>query len=252
MSNSLVLRPFTLYDFEDEMLSSTALFLTLPLRELLILSSLHPDLRRRIRWFILRRFVSEYEYHIGEFAQFREWWRPRPIYLTGASALHFITQSEQWKPSAIDFVTSKVYVEQLIEQFVARSFVLQAVVTNVKDLTASIPCATSYALNPCVDAVHVLYRVNPDRDPTVINIIESTSINPLSTVANLHSTQIMNYLTADHIVSLYPDLTFASVGVVRNTEWDVDPIVEKWERRGFEMFYTVRGLSCHRAYGLGI
>ncbi|KZT31442.1 hypothetical protein SISSUDRAFT_1067754 [Sistotremastrum suecicum HHB10207 ss-3] len=224
--------PFRLAQYQFEMLDTESLFDSLPLRELLILSALNRDLQHRVRIFLNNRFNQTFESKIEDFVNFRQFWRSHKFYLSGSAALHFITQDESWKPHDLDFYIGKNQAEPLIDQLLLRGF---EYVNKARDIKKSTHMR-NYDLNRNIHAIHRLYRQPKNQETIFIDVVESAHDNPLETIINFYSTPVMNFLSADIIGLLYPDLTFEHIGIVRRMHHpNLKALIQKYNDRGFTM-----------------
>ncbi|KZS90824.1 hypothetical protein SISNIDRAFT_468328 [Sistotremastrum niveocremeum HHB9708] len=214
-------KPFQLplHQLRFELIETGALFEPLPFRELMILSSFSPVLKQSIQVFLLRRFRQTFEALIPQFEAFRVFWRTQNILLSGSAVLHFITQDTSWSPHDLDFVVGRNCVEPLLLQLQLRGYVRHILEMDIKGSS------------------HKPTKI-PGQPPSQIDVVESTMRDPLQTIMFFHSTQVMNFITADSLTILYPDLTLEHVGIARDSDFDVTHLVEKYRARGFDVFYS--------------
>ncbi|KAG8894674.1 hypothetical protein FRC00_008590 [Tulasnella sp. 408] len=74
-----------------------------------------------------------------------------------------------------------------------------------------------------------------------IDVIECAFDNPIQIISEFHSTQVMNWMSADNISITYPVLTFAMKGIVNpnrpSFDGPKDPLWKaKYSARGFKIF----------------
>ncbi|KZS89911.1 hypothetical protein SISNIDRAFT_488774 [Sistotremastrum niveocremeum HHB9708] len=214
--------------------STDVLFQFLPFRELMILSSFSINLKHRIQIFLLTRFRTTFNNFIGDFDNFRTFWRTQNILLSGSAVLHFISQDTNWYPHDLDFIVGRGNSDPLLEQLRVRGFTAYRKLFNKGPFFA----ATQYLLSHNIYAVHRLTHTDAGHVPQTFDIIESTLSDPIETLIFFHSTQVMNFMTADALTILYPDLTLEHMGIVRDDDRDITHLVQKYEERGFEIFYS--------------
>ncbi|KAG9050965.1 hypothetical protein FS837_000628 [Tulasnella sp. UAMH 9824] len=99
------------------------------------------------------------------------------------------------------------------------------------------------------EAIRTVYKLVRERsvpgyeEPITVHIdvIECAFDNPVRIISEFHSTQVMNWMSADNITTAYPVLTFAMKGVVKQNRLSFDgpkdPLwKEKYTARGFKIF----------------
>lgn len=224
--------PISLHDLCFAIVESNALFEFLPLRELLIIAGFSPLLKHYVQLFVLRRFHDTFGRQLGDFEDFCAFWRTQKFYLTGSSVLHFITQDEGWMPKDLDFVVGRNHVEPLLAQLKQRGFHPYETEIDASGSSHSV----QYVLNRDIHAIYRLAKSDRKLGMILIDVVESTLADPLSTICYFHSTQVMNFMTADSLTMLYPDLTMEHIGVIREHDYDIDHLVQKYKQRGFEMY----------------
>ncbi|KZT33746.1 hypothetical protein SISSUDRAFT_1053823 [Sistotremastrum suecicum HHB10207 ss-3] len=80
-----------------------------------------------------------------------------------------------------------------------------------------------------------------------IDIIESITTLAVEPITNFHSTAVMNFLYADGVVVLYPDLTFRRISVKSNRPNIKFPPYPKYEQRGYLIVETGYDFLCRTA-----
>ncbi|PVG03865.1 hypothetical protein CPB86DRAFT_748372 [Serendipita vermifera] len=89
-----------------------------------------------------------------------------------------------------------------------------------------------------------------------IDILESLSSSSITPITVFHSTAVMNYITADSIVMLYPLLTFSRITVChyasshRNDEWQLKYILDRsyTVQESYEIHQGLQHLVCLSLY----
>ncbi|KZS91458.1 hypothetical protein SISNIDRAFT_487436 [Sistotremastrum niveocremeum HHB9708] len=218
------LRPFHFTcEMFDAIISSNALFETMAFRELLILACLDPTLSERIRRLVRDRFLNTFERILPHFKEFCDFWDRKPIYLVGHAALYFLTRDERCTSNNIDFVTNFEYGPLLLQRLRDHDFshVPKSCYQEEKD--TSMP-----------SGVQNRYRMERTAGKTLfqINVLESSVRDPLHTIVHYPSTHLMNFLTNNAVVSLYADLTFENIGIMRDAD-------DNFDHNGFKILTEV-------------
>ena len=206
--------------------------------------------------------------------------------ISGSTALHFILRDTHWKPGDFDLYTPFGTGYALVRWLVANEG-YTIVADGSKNFTFH-PKTLPMPAGPCdwltdlgLDFLPAAPRQSRSSIPhygslgadiyrvykltsgtnTFIDVIESSKPSFLPPITKFHSTLVMNYLTPNSVVILYPTLTFERQGILQSRNkrvfesYDEDPhtqassppapivdggrkkkYVEKYEARGFTLY----------------
>ncbi|GLB39544.1 hypothetical protein LshimejAT787_0700540 [Lyophyllum shimeji] len=159
--------------------------------------------------------------------------------ISGSTALHFVLREKHWDPGDFDlyapFGTGYTIVHWLItnegykivsdgsKSFTFHPHTVPVPADGTCDWLTDLghaPAAhrtrrgskTHYEWND--SDIYRVYKLCSTKD-TFIDVIESSKPSFLAPITKFHSTVVMNYLTPDEIVVLYPDLTFRREGILQ-------------------------------------
>ncbi|KAG8921672.1 hypothetical protein FRC01_000134 [Tulasnella sp. 417] len=216
------------------------------LPEVMKISHLSRGHRAFVLEYLGRRVDSHLHAWFDDPAHFRDVLRATSSMISGSTVLAFALGVE-WGLQDLDIyvgcgidhdkapgLDSAMLLEYLIE---VEGFRPQAVFGYIRDATfhgiTPTPVSTSFdeygdPIGPdIIQAVYKLVRertVPGQEEPITVHIdvIESEFENPIEIIGQFHSTQVMNWMSADNITIAYPVLTFAMQGVVNRNRQSFD------------------------------
>ncbi|KAG6830179.1 hypothetical protein H0H87_008955 [Tephrocybe sp. NHM501043] len=157
--------------------------------------------------------------------------------VSGSTVLHFILRDDHWTPGDFDlyapFGTGYTVVQWLVKQEGykvvsdgSRSFIFHphtlTSTPNACDWTTDLVTSTSIHRQPgrakkydySDSDIYRVYKLCSTKN-TFIDVIESSKPSFLPPITRFHSTIVMNYLTPNSLVILYPKLTFRREGILQ-------------------------------------
>ncbi|TEB31223.1 hypothetical protein FA13DRAFT_1709680 [Coprinellus micaceus] len=182
--------------------------------------------------------------------------RRRNTLLSGSAALQIVDPSS-WNPQDLDFYAPSSEFAAVCAWFLTQRYTVSDELTSeympqtltgndfefgddLVDLQHNFPRLRVHASN-CIQSV--IRLVHPDH-PKTINVIQSTSEHPVAPICFFHSTLVMNFVTGNGAVSLYPGLTQDRKGMLNmQLNPPLEPVAEtifealdKYQQRGYSFF----------------
>jgi hypothetical protein len=149
--------------------------------------------------------------------------------ISGSSVLRLIEgNSANWESGDLDFYTPLGETAWIVH------YLLQEGYTRIPDDHPLVSNSDYLSLNCHLNSITKL--VKGDRK---IDVLESDSKSPLEAITYFHSTVVMNYLTSDLLVMMYPRPTLSMTGIVqdaipqRGSTW-----IRRYEARGYSIQKT--------------
>jgi hypothetical protein len=204
----------------------------LPLIDVVALGNTNRNLRAQVPSHLTRAFHALLQHYFPDHIAFRQAMRDTGAVISGSSALAFIMRDDHWTAKDLDiYVPSGDAATRLFHHLES----IQGFKHTV--LRGGMPAKDYEKVGSgCIRRVHkFLKRQGADeagQDMTLtVDLIESDTNSSVKPLTSFHSTLVMNYLTADSVVVLYPSLTFSRVAFKQSRPWKT----EDWEeaRRPF-------------------
>ncbi|PVG03861.1 hypothetical protein CPB86DRAFT_308657 [Serendipita vermifera] len=169
---------------------------------------------------LLRRYVSDP-------GKLRDLMKHVGAVISGSSVLWLIdSKSNSWEPKDLDVYAPAEMARTVIDFFLQEGYEL--IPRPETELEGN------YIEVGHLNAINKLFK--GDRKVEVMESLTESSIRP---VLAFHSTAVMNYITADSIVMLYPRLTFSRL-TVRNNAAVLD---EGWASKYHSRMYHVSSIA---------
>ncbi|PPQ65713.1 hypothetical protein CVT26_000331 [Gymnopilus dilepis] len=149
--------------------------------------------------------------------------------ISGSAAL-YVLHPHSFIPNDLDFYCPESSAPDIQYALFQRGY------TDHEDQTRE-----SHYPPPTIIAVH-RYRKRGVRRS--INLVVTRSENPLTAVVEFHSTLVMNAITADGILCLYPMLTLSGLGVITVDTPAARRCFEKYRDRGFRFSNSFWSHNC--------
>lgn len=292
-----VIRPCSLLALQVFRLVFDEIASKLPLREAVALSHVHYSIADKLAPHLQKSFNTLLTSRISttNIPPFVELLRDTRAVISGSTSLQFILRDEHWKPGDFDlyapFGTGFALVDFLnrnegydVESDGSRSFMFHphaipisrfsfdwlSDVDFLDDVGATKRRKPKSEYDSTDALIYRVYKLVRGTFPSQssIDVIESTSPSFLPPITKFHSTLVMNYITPNRVVVLYPELTFARKGVLQfrdestldSYEPDHIPLtdaiptaeppkkqdyVEKYKARGFKLYARPAELRRH-------
>jgi hypothetical protein len=145
--------------------------------------------------------------------------------ISGSSVLWFVDDKyETWKPGDLDIYTPHGKAARVLEFLIRDGY---SVIPKERDITQK------YMENGHLSSITKLQK-----GECTIDLLESLTSSSITPITVFHSTAVMNYITADSIVMLYPFLTLCGYSAChyaaaqRGDHWHVKYVTDRQ--------YTVR------------
>jgi hypothetical protein len=146
--------------------------------------------------------------------------------ISGSSVLWLVqNMPHNWKPGDLDLYAPRDRAQPIID------FLRKVGYTEV---TTDPTVSSEYLI---MGQLHSITKMK--KGSAAIDVMESSTDSAIQPLTVFHVTAVMNYLTADSIMVLYPQLTFSNYAVRhygaphRRTGWD-----SKYEERKFKLRYS--------------
>jgi hypothetical protein len=173
---------------------------------------------------LLRRFVSNP-------ASLRQLMRVKNYVISGSSALRLIEgTSARWESGDLDLYTPIGTTADIV-QYLSQEGYMGIPENDPRPLTNR----SYYLSRSCrLNSITRLFKGNRK-----IDVLESASESPLQAITYFHSTLVMNYLTSDLLVVMYPGPTLSKTGIVqeaipqRGSTW-----IRRYKARGYRIHNT--------------
>ncbi|KZS86604.1 hypothetical protein SISNIDRAFT_491805 [Sistotremastrum niveocremeum HHB9708] len=179
----------------------TFIFSYLPIPLLIILMRHKPSLAPAITHGALTAYQRHLTPYFENVEGFRDLMRTYNILLTGSTALAIWLSPVTWKPHNLNLFCSYTAGTKLQHFLLAHGFV-SSYGPHLRSIEEFIPPTSPN------DIIHHRFRYHKcDNANTIIDILVTSDTNPIHLLFECHATACMNYMTADSIVSLYPELT---------------------------------------------
>jgi hypothetical protein len=260
------------------------LAIELNLFQLVAMGQLHRDLFNHPSEFLctsLRTFLKSgwLDDPVAFRSRMREW----GIVISGSSALSFIDHDDRWAPNDLDLYCPSQYASALLEYLKhAEGYVSQeninqdheqyknpapGTASNIQSVTKlrklrlteelctrveQLEAKTSSANSD--DEHYYLDRAELEairKDGTVsIDVVVSKTQCSLDPIFDFHSTVVMNFISADEVVSLYPVFTQARQSIIQNDRGGdkMNAALSKYASRKYSTFrsrlHLLRGQKC--------
>ncbi|KZT33481.1 hypothetical protein SISSUDRAFT_1066103 [Sistotremastrum suecicum HHB10207 ss-3] len=183
-----------------------SLFPHLPLWILLILADEQPNSVPHIQTFICGQFASLLRDYFPQPHAFRDFMREHNIFVTGSTSLHLWNSDEHWRPNNLDLLCTLHELPALSQRLSEDNF-----------LPLYGPHKAYYVpTHPISYNQSVYIRPNENHSFSIIHVLCSRDTNPISPLLNFPSTALMSYITADTMISLYPQASNAHRAYVQD------------------------------------
>lgn len=162
-----------------------------------------------------------------ESGDLRETMKHTGALISGSAVLQRIT-GDDWVPKDLDFYVSKYADFEALRSFLACNGYLSVMedVVNVSSVYTS----------GLIQNVETFHHSTSRR---VIQVIYSSNYSAFAPILAFDSTLLMNYIGADRIVCVYPDLTINRIGLRLSKKKRALPFFAKYAARGFKMMAQV-------------
>ncbi|KAJ6596243.1 hypothetical protein DFH09DRAFT_1407275 [Mycena vulgaris] len=239
-----------------------------PLTTAIALSQCNSTLRILLRPHLQQSFEKFLSLRISapNIAGFSTLLRETLAAISGSTVLHFALRDTHWTPGDLD-IYAPFGTGFAIVDWLTRHEDYQVVSDGSKNFLKFHPHPVARPKHPelCdwltelssprapvpIHRVYKLHRASPSK--SFIDVIESTRPSFLPPITKFHSTLVMNYLTPDALVLLYPAHTFARVGVLQFRDLDTQaeydapaPAVDgATQKQDYVPKYTARGFALY-------
>ncbi|KAF6756112.1 hypothetical protein DFP72DRAFT_1117584, partial [Ephemerocybe angulata] len=127
--------------------------------------------------------------------------------LSGSAALEIVSPGT-CKPRDLNFYCPS----GAAQRFISLILETEGFVEENKPFKVLMAERTPFSRFEVNNGVKRLYRLVHLSSKMVVNVVESVSASPIAPLLFFHSTLLMNYVSGDSVVSLYPSLTYEGTG----------------------------------------
>ncbi|KAL0945898.1 hypothetical protein HGRIS_012182 [Hohenbuehelia grisea] len=200
---------------------------------------------------------------------FRAMMRYTRAVLSGSSVLHFAIRDDHWQPADLDiyapFGTGFNVVSWLVkrEGYEVASDGLKSFTrrpkTTIRRTEGPYDWTTPFELEavwipspprnqtaietPTQNFIFRVIKLRKPSSPHSIDIIESSKPSFLPPITRFHSSLVMNYITADSLVILYPSLTLRRIGILHSRNSHLSEYDENGAEEGAEEADEVESIA---------
>jgi hypothetical protein len=158
--------------------------------------------------------------------------------VSGSSVLHVMAHEPSWIPKDLDLYVPFGSSEQMS---------LFLTTEGYESETSRFTDWTKYAAG-----VHSVTKFRRECDGAEIDLVESSFSCVINSIVRFHSTCVMNFITCDRIVSLYPRLTLRNLAVIQDgVAWRTTRWKPMYERRNID-FVSISSIQEHHIPTFGI
>jgi len=214
--------------------------------EMLALSASSANLRTKMKYVYRRKLISLLHHFVTNTTEFRNQLRSTQSIISGSLALAFIDDSlANWNsPNCagdLDIFCLRDGFLPIITYLMSHEGYVPD--TDHKEVTND-PNTDSYTPNPFIDTIYYLKKETHD-GVKKIDVIACCSFVTAAyrPIVHFHSTAVMNWLSADSLIVLYPSLTFHRCGIIHSTCHGLPPngpdrahaALQKYKTRGYKL-----------------
>ncbi|KIJ52200.1 hypothetical protein M422DRAFT_43558 [Sphaerobolus stellatus SS14] len=204
--------------------------------------SLRPLLKAHMRDHIEARLAQ----YVSDPWALRQVMRRSGTVISGSTTLHLILGKPAWDSKDIDFYTRRGYTHYIASFLLRDGYrcIWPAYRDPASALHSSPPGYRDMIGDQYVHRILKFEKEDSDGRVISVDIIESTTASAIAPVTEFHCTALMNCISADSIICMYPKLTAAGLAVTQDRHAkDRDAWMNKYTRRGFRILTSTDKLG---------
>jgi hypothetical protein len=183
---------------------------TLSLFRLLRLRYIHSSFIPRIKVHFRHRFTRTLNVYFSRPKAFRKLMRKLGAVISGSTALSIVLGSH-WQDQDLDIYIRKGSANPILRFLFGEGYKVRRLWSPDSDYPNAI--GSQY-----IRRIIKLTRRLQDGTQRNVDIVESSTDSAIQPITRFHSTAVMNYISADSIMVMYPKLTNLSISVEQDRE----------------------------------
>ncbi|KIJ31918.1 hypothetical protein M422DRAFT_53146 [Sphaerobolus stellatus SS14] len=208
------------------------------------IAPLHPNFSTYVKVHMRRRFEATLGKYLSDPAGFGDVMRTHGAVVSGSSALNIMLGTSSWSSKDLDIYVRKGETVS-ITTFLLRDGYTCHCPRFREPLQLLEPLVGYLSMLEDQHVRRILQFRKQTSNGTVltIDIIESNTFSAISPITEFHCTAVMNYISGDAILCMYPILTGQGVAIMQDRHAkDRDTWIEKYTSRGFRVMESVAEL----------
>ncbi|KIJ41636.1 hypothetical protein M422DRAFT_255254 [Sphaerobolus stellatus SS14] len=217
---------------------------------------LHPIFPAYIKAHTLRRIETAFSKYFSNPTAFRDVMRSHGAIVSGSNALNIILGATGWVSKDMDIYVRKGHTEPIIMFLLRDGYTCYRPQFRDPDqLLGPLVGYLSTLQDQHIRRVLQFRKQISDGADLSIDVIESNTDSAISPITEFHCTAVMNYISGDAVLSMYPNLTGRGITIMQDRHTrDRNSWIDKYTSRGFRILESVAelGQGCGSAYPTAI